>query len=759
MEENGTIITNNPLGDGKAEITYSNGFSYVGDVDTENRPNGKGRLSGKDQSYWEGDFVNGSFVKGEVNIKSEKNGFIYYYAGEYESGLYEGKGKLYVLKMGNGTNETLEGTFKGGQLEKGKMSITDPSDGSSYSGEAKKGMPHGFGKRTEENGTYSGIFEDGKKKDVFYSSKANGLTQRAIYDDTGKMILRQDLTIEPKLALDSREWNGEEPLASDKEISDLKPMHIWECGQGDAVPRFQDKYYSYGPDGNVEKVVGVCYDKINSLLSSGEGVTLDSLVDRELVMDLTGDSPRKFENFEEARQYIEKIQRDRFKIRTDKGDDGFSGGSDTEINLIALATLDDKSLKNIRFKTQKISLQDVVSLLESIGINSGNFRDIPENFISLAVETATKTHAICFTVDLGKLKKMEWNNINESKDILIFCQDSSGVTAGNGHEGDLGGVRGNCGIVKGGQQKSGSCWLHSVAAVLTMAKNPRLAEEIESGRIKLYKFPNGKEPVRNALPNNLTLAETSMVQEIADRFGASPGDGISMVRTVVSDGLQIYLKGEASSEERLLGKFDSRIKRLSGAFREKLAKSRNTALPEGDYDEIRGKVVAEQCRTEFQAKIRDISNRTSEVAGLEKNDDKDKPGYRKDDSAVQLSKVKKMRMLEEHSKTIKGLENLRALEKAVEGFEKRLEEESENFGKREAELQPALNSPPKAQEVVLGDTLNALRGLSTSGDQSGKSSESHSISSISSPVTPLVNEGGSKRALDQSTGTSSPLGV
>jgi hypothetical protein len=168
MEENRTIVSKEALTDGRVQIFYSDGFSYLGYVDAEGRPHGEGKLNGRGKEYWNGEFKDGTFVKGGVNVTIDKGDCIHYYEGGYANGLYSGEGALCIFKNGMSgmslVGSPLEGTFQEGRLKKGTMSITDPSDNSSYVGETEDEKPHGFGKRREKNGTFSGIFENGKKK-------------------------------------------------------------------------------------------------------------------------------------------------------------------------------------------------------------------------------------------------------------------------------------------------------------------------------------------------------------------------------------------------------------------------------------------------------------------------------------------------------------------------------------------------------------------------------------------------------------------
>ena len=249
----------NSLSEGKGKITYSkskefyfgawkeykkygkgilyyepNKIKYIGDF-AEDEFEGTGKLYDKNGNYYIGQFslgekfgqgkyyskdnkliYEGNFAFGKYNgigkeIISEKDNF--YYEGNYENGVMQGKGKLFfrnkVMYEGefdkgnyveNGkiikvNGQYYIGQFKGFKIE-GKGILYNKDNTICYEGEFLNNEKHGFGKLYAQNGNYyEGNFkndlEDGKGKifdkngkTIFDGFFKEGLKEgEGIYDD------------------------------------------------------------------------------------------------------------------------------------------------------------------------------------------------------------------------------------------------------------------------------------------------------------------------------------------------------------------------------------------------------------------------------------------------------------------------------------------------------------------------------------------------------------------------------------------------
>ncbi len=107
----------------KGRILYDNGDIFEGHF-KNGLPNGKGRKTKADQSFYEGNYV---------------------------LGKCEGQGKL-VMPDG----AVYDGAWADNQFN-GKGMFAEP-DGSKYEGDYVKGLKHGYGKEELEDGSYEGFF-------------------------------------------------------------------------------------------------------------------------------------------------------------------------------------------------------------------------------------------------------------------------------------------------------------------------------------------------------------------------------------------------------------------------------------------------------------------------------------------------------------------------------------------------------------------------------------------------------------------------
>jgi hypothetical protein len=136
---------------GLGRLDWSNGSYYEGNFD-HGLFNGKGKSFGPGIGTYQGDFKDG-MLHGTGNL-TDANGTVY--QGEFFENQMQGKGKIHYS---NGV--AYEGDFyQGQQTGKGKFWY---EDGSIYEGELVNGLMHGFGKLTHEYGAeYEGEFKQNK---------------------------------------------------------------------------------------------------------------------------------------------------------------------------------------------------------------------------------------------------------------------------------------------------------------------------------------------------------------------------------------------------------------------------------------------------------------------------------------------------------------------------------------------------------------------------------------------------------------------
>lgn len=171
-------FTANQKFNGKGRLTQANGDLYQGDW-KDGVAQGKGVFvqreagiiydgewkndvqHGKGIEEWDfGNFkYEGDFKEGQKTGKgvfTAKTGNVRY-EGEFIDGKFEGNGKYINGEM----HKTLDGTFSGNHMKKGKTVF---EDGSWYQGEYKNDMMHGSGIIRYPNGdAYVGSFDSDKK--------------------------------------------------------------------------------------------------------------------------------------------------------------------------------------------------------------------------------------------------------------------------------------------------------------------------------------------------------------------------------------------------------------------------------------------------------------------------------------------------------------------------------------------------------------------------------------------------------------------
>ena len=139
---------------GSGKYTYANGEYYIGELENDLR-HGKGTLYYKNNNIrYEGSFVKDKFEgNGKYIWESGES-----YLGQFINGLNEGKGKLFYK---NG-NVKYEGDFVNDKFEGNGKYIYE--DGEYYEGQFKNGLKHGKGILYYKNGNieYDGDFVEGK---------------------------------------------------------------------------------------------------------------------------------------------------------------------------------------------------------------------------------------------------------------------------------------------------------------------------------------------------------------------------------------------------------------------------------------------------------------------------------------------------------------------------------------------------------------------------------------------------------------------
>eukprot|EP00347_Sterkiella_histriomuscorum_P023389 403334820 len=203
---------------GKGAYFYSNGDFYEGDW-VNNKRQGKGKLYMDDGSEYTGDFSNdkvfgeGVFKDADGNrYESSKEN-----KGYFDNGRLQKKGKAFFV---NG--DIYKGYFKDGKFDgKAKMSYKHISTGhgvfseqeAQYKGEFKHGRKHGFGKMEWQDGSkFKGIWEQDQRKSGVLKMKKQqkkyeGEFKNDLFHGKGRMTF-----IQQKFDFEGTFQNGECPL-------------------------------------------------------------------------------------------------------------------------------------------------------------------------------------------------------------------------------------------------------------------------------------------------------------------------------------------------------------------------------------------------------------------------------------------------------------------------------------------------------------------------------------------------------------------
>lgn len=132
-------------------LSFADGSTYVGNVNTHGELEGNGRMQWKNGDSYEGNFVAGLF-QGQGKLSMSSSGV---YNGNFVLGEMEGQGELIYADGSRYRGEFKKNQFHG----KGKLTY---SDGSFYLGDFKNGRPDGKGQWLfADQSTYSGDVASG----------------------------------------------------------------------------------------------------------------------------------------------------------------------------------------------------------------------------------------------------------------------------------------------------------------------------------------------------------------------------------------------------------------------------------------------------------------------------------------------------------------------------------------------------------------------------------------------------------------------
>lgn len=132
-------------------LSFADGSTYVGNVNTQGELEGNGRMQWKNGDNYEGNFAAGLF-QGQGRLSMSHSGV---YTGNFVAGEMEGVGELVYADGSRYRGEFKKNQFHG----KGKLTY---SDGSVYAGDFLHGRPNGKGQWLfADKSTYSGDVVNG----------------------------------------------------------------------------------------------------------------------------------------------------------------------------------------------------------------------------------------------------------------------------------------------------------------------------------------------------------------------------------------------------------------------------------------------------------------------------------------------------------------------------------------------------------------------------------------------------------------------
>jgi hypothetical protein len=303
--------------------------------------------------------------------------------------------------------------------------------------------------------------------------------------------------------------------------------------------------------------------------------------------------------------------------RAAQGIDGFDGSYSLESQAMILSMAKKEHLKNIRFYTKKTSYASMTSFLKSIGVDEENLGKSKEDYIAIHAATDKGNHAVCFLVNLKKIRKVSWDKLDVSGETLIHCFDSSRV-------GTFSNLSRNIGFLNCNQQEKGSCWFQALAAVLVALENPEVVGRVLNGEIPTHGPSERVHLGADDVPNEFTLKQVLKLQEVVDTLAVKLDGDISLVEGIILNPFKERM-AELAGSEKFLAELDRRIGEAFEIFEGKLKnlKGEVPGLGDEEYRKYK-KDTAEEYRKKLEEKIKDISakvvnKKPREKAGLIEN--------------------------------------------------------------------------------------------------------------------------------------------
>jgi hypothetical protein len=253
------------------------------------------------------------------------------------------------------------------------------------------------------------------------------------------------------------------------------------------------------------------------------------------------------------------------------------------------------------------------------------------------VTVASLGHGVCFILDLERIRGIEWGELNDSSDTLIYCFDSSRVVGNSSEEVELasfGGIMKNIEVINPDQQKTGTgtCWYQASAATRAFARAPEVYEEIKNGNVKTFKvlksgensedeedleeidkeFPKLADKVTN-LPTVLQMRELLRIDR---EFG------INRAETMLKDDLVKEIKkyavktkvAELFDQMIKEAKIEEKYKGVGRALKEKLVKEHKKEFLRGIQSSGIGKK-----NNEFQTGLDNLRSLNKRISKLKKD--------------------------------------------------------------------------------------------------------------------------------------------
>ncbi|MDR3078613.1 MAG: MORN repeat-containing protein [Rickettsiales bacterium] len=514
-----------------------------------------------------------------------------------------------------------------------------------YEGEVENGLPHGYGKLNDK---YEGYFENGNRIRLLQQQDQDGEGFPCVLLFFPRnLVAMVTLSKVPvcgeyeRFQLDDVDLNKAKPLFSELRARGCSSISRTGVPFVETIP--ETSYFIYGKDGvNVVGRLAVNYHLLNMVLAGNlENLeNLDNFVaiwnrndyllgaafgrdpnnpdgfkmpPFRLIFDRPNSSTDVLDAqlglFEQVRRKLLETMRRDFAIRSGRTEDKhFSGGCTEEYGALVLTLAENvKELKRVRFTTGLIiiSPRNVTSFLESMAIDRDTLLVIEEDYVATAASIGsnlfTSGHAIALILDLKKIRKIMtepssgWETLNSTDEVLFYIFDSSAII-GNGtfskeYENILEGIKRNSRRININIQKTGSCWLYAVAAVLTAIKNPQLVARLVSGEIELQKLSHVARPsltvnLQSSKFLNIFVTETLLtLQRIGNTYDVGLTQGRLLLGRVVDDSF-VTLVINHFNGGNLLNLLEMRKNMMLFAENKKFSKS-----PIGDVTNEHGRIL------------------------------------------------------------------------------------------------------------------------------------------------------------------------